>query len=299
MNGTRRIRTIVQDVRRNLPDPLTRAARSGAIGWGWLTSPLRMTPALLVVGAQRCGTTTMFRVLADHPDVRRPTVSKGVGYFDEQYVGHDQRWYTAHFPIRWPTGRADGERAPITFDSSGYTCFHPLAPARIAADLPEAKVLMMVRDPVERAFSAFKHETARGFETETFDRALELEPERLAGEVEKLRADPSYASFSHRHHGYLARGRYAEQVGRLRKELGAERVYVMDADHFFARPAQEFAAFAEWLGLSSWAPDDVRQWNARPSTPMDPTIRARLLEHFEPHDAELAALTGSTPSWRE
>ena len=70
---------------------------------------------------------------------------------------------------------------PITGESSPYYLFHPLAAERIARDLPDVRLVVLLRDPVERAYSAYTHERARGFETETFARALELEPERLAG----------------------------------------------------------------------------------------------------------------------
>ena len=89
----------------------------------------------------------------------------------------------------------------------------------MARHLPDVRILAMLRDPVERAYSAYKHELARGFETEPFERALELEDERLAGQAERMLADPDYQSFSHRHHAYVRRGQYAEQLHRLRQLL--------------------------------------------------------------------------------
>ena len=99
--------------------------------------------------------------------------------------------------------------------------FHPLAGERIRRDLPGVKLLVLVRDPVERAYSAHAHELARGYETEPFERALELEDQRLAGEAERIVAQPGYLSHSHQHHAYLARGRYADQLERLDKLLGS------------------------------------------------------------------------------
>ena len=157
---------------------------------------------------------------------------------------------------------------------------------------------MMVREPVERAYSAHRHELARGFETEPFEVALELEEERIAGEVERMVADPTYESFHHRHHAYLTRSRYSEQIDRFRAELGADRVYVVDADRFFANPAVEFDDLRSWLGLPEWTPEHVEQWNARPRLPMSDELRERLERHFEPYDARLAEQMGRPPSWR-
>jgi hypothetical protein len=279
-----------------MPSWAQAGARSAVLGFGMVTARWRMSPTFLVIGGQRCGTTTLFRVLSEHPAVLRPTLSKGIGYFDvEHHRGF--RWYRAHFPLRL-TGRLRGAGTQ-TFESSGYYAFHPLAPGRIAAELPGVKVVLMARDPVERAYSAHSHELARGFETETFERAVALEPERTAGEEQRLRADPRATSHAHRHHAYLARGRYDEQLARFADALGRDSVYVMDAGRFFAEPIEELAALFAWLGLPAWVPAEVPRENARTRAPMSAELRARLRDCFAPHDAGLADWLGRPPSWRD
>lgn len=157
----------------------------------------------------------------------------------------------------------------------------------------------MLRDPVERAYSAHRHELRRGFESEEFERALELEPERLSGEEERLRRDPAYESFAFRHHAYLTRSRYAEQVRRYVDALGADRVFLVDADRFFAEPAEELSELFAWLGLRPWLPDEVDQWNAQEREPMDAELRSRLRAGFSESDRELAKLMRRPPSWME
>jgi Sulfotransferase domain len=290
------IRRLTRLVREKAPLRLVIFLRRCLRGWGMLTARWRLRPSVIIVGAQRCGTTTLYRVLSEHPALARPTVAKGTGYFDVRY-DHGPRWYAGQFPLARPARRKHGPDA-TTFESSGYYLFHPLAAGRIAKDLPDARVVVMVREPVERAYSAHRHELARGFETEEFERAVELEDERLAGEVEKIVADPSYESFHHRHHGYLARSRYSEQIDRFIDELGQDRVYVVDADVFFADPVVEFERLRTWLGLPAWQPSAVEQWNARPRTPMAPELREKLERYFEPYDARLAEQMGRAPSWR-
>ncbi len=291
------VRRMTRWVAERFPRRAVEALRDVAHGWGRLTAPLRLQPGFIVVGAQRCGTTTLYRVLSEHPDIVRPTFSKGIFYFDINYA-KGARWYRGHFPIAALARRRVPGAAPVAFESSGYYSFHPLAAERIGRDLPGVRLVLMVRDPVERAYSAYKHELARGFETESFERALELEPERLAGEVERMVADPSYESFDHRHHAYVTRGQYAEQVERLQQAVGADHVFVMDADDFFADPGTQVAELFDWLGLRPWTPSQVEQWNARPGDGLTPEIRSQLREHYAPHDERLAELTGRTPSWR-
>jgi hypothetical protein len=266
---------------------------------GAQTYGVRMLPDFLLVGAQRSGTTSLHRALAQHPSVVTPLFHKGVHYFDMDYE-RGFRWYRGHFPVasvaRVRVGREAGE--PRTFESSGYYMHHPLAPGRIAEDLPGVRLLVVLRDPVERAYSAHRHELLRGFETEeSFERAVDLEPERLAGEVERMLADPTYKSYSHRHHSYLDRSQYVTQIRTLFELFGRDRVHVLDSEAFFDRPQEEFDRVLEFLDLLPWQPESFDQHNARPRAPMAESTRARLQAHFEPFDAELSALLGRPLAW--
>jgi hypothetical protein len=176
--------------------------------------------------------------------------------------------------------------------------FHPLAAERIGHDLPGIKLIALVRDPVERAYSAHKHERARGFETEPFERAIELEPERLHGEVERMRHDPTYESFSHRHHAYLRRGRYAEQLAALVRHCGRDNVFVLDADAFFAQPQQHYGRVLSFLGLPAHDGAPLSKRNAQPGAPLADNLRRRLRAEFEAQDEALVEFLGETPSWR-
>jgi hypothetical protein len=257
-----------------------------------------MLPSVVVVGAQRCGTTTLYRLLRDHPQVVRPAFRKGIGYFDLEFE-RGERWYRGHFPVeRVAAVRTVRHGPPVTFEISGYYLFHPLAAERMAASLPGVRVVAMVRDPCERAYSAYRHEYARGFEHETFEDALDLEPQRLAGEVERMVADPTYRSHSHRHHAYVGRSQYAPQLQRMAAAVGRDRVLTLDADRFFADPGREFAHLVDWLGLTPWTPSDVGVFNARPGKPMSPALRRRLMTSFEESDSQMHEFLGREPSWR-
>src|SRR6266571_690220 len=278
---------------------IRRAAHSVSVTAGRLTYRARMLPGLLIVGAQRCGTTSMYRALSQHPAVIKVVLHKGVHYFDTGY-GHGLSWYQGHFPLNAQARRVERACgvAPLTFESSPYYMFHPLAAKRIAHDLPGVKLLVLVRDPVERAYSAHAHELARGFETEAFERALELEEARLEGEVERIIADPSYVSLSHQHHGYRARGRYIQQLEHLERLFGRERIHVVDSGEFFATPEPVYDTVLRFLALPHAGYPAFDKHNARPRAPMPQTLRAALDEHFLHYDDLLAGWLGHEPSWR-
>jgi hypothetical protein len=282
-----------------LPDGVQRTVKAASRTYGRWTADRRMLPAFLISGAQRCGTTSMYKTLTTHPQVLPAVLHKGVHYFDTSYPrGLD--WYRGHFPTLRAAARAaeDAGGPGITGESSPYYMFQPLSGRRIADDLPDARMIILLRDPVERAYSAFTHESARGFETETFERALELEDSRLEGEEERLIADPSYVSFDHQHHAYVRRGRYVDQLQRLEKEIGRDRLLVIDSGDLFADPAPVFAGVCEFLGLAPWQPPSFDQHNARPRSDMDEGLRRKLTQRFEDADERLGAWLGRTPSWR-
>jgi len=286
---------------RDAPQWVKEAGRAATRAGGRLTSGARMLPDFLMVGTQRGGTTSLFRALAAHPAVIRPNFHKGVHYFDVDYP-RGLSWYRGHFPVRSlaerrVTAAMDGA-APLAFESAGYYMHHPVAPERIARDLPGVKLIVLLRDPVVRAYSAHKHELARGFETEPFERALDLEAERLAGEVEKIKADPAYVSHGHRHHSYVDRGQYADQIERLFALFGRDRVLVLYAEDFFSEPEPCYDSILEFLGLPAWRPASFERHNARPGSPLPDHLQRRLSDHFAPYDDRLAALLGAEPAWR-
>lgn len=293
MRATRRITHLA---RQRLPHGLQEAGAAVVKWWGTRTSRWRMLPDVVIIGAQRSGTTTIFRLLSDHPQVLRPTIVKGVAFFDLNF-DRGLSWYRGHFPLR-ATARLRGRgRRIVTFESSGYYLMHPLAPQRLAETLPDTKVIAFLRDPVVRAHSAHRHEARRGFESEPFERAIEIESERIAGEAERLAREPGYQSYEYQHHAYLERGDYAPQIRRWIEAVGPDRVYVVDAERFFSDPVAEFARMCEWIGLDPVNNPEVKAWNAAPRAPMSDELRERLEAHFEPRIRDLQAVLDELPSW--
>jgi hypothetical protein len=286
----------------SVPEPVKQAVLSASRTYGRATASNRLLPSFLICGGQRCGTTSMYRALSAHPAIRKAVLHKGVHYFDIAY-GKGPNWYRGHFPtlrsVQKQSAKAGGATIQ-TFESSPYYMYHPLAAQRIANDLPGVKLIVLTRDPVERAYSQHAHEVARDFETEKdFGRALALEPERLAGQSEKLANDPSAYSFSHQHHGYRARGEYIRYIRRLADAVGRDRIHVVDSATFFASPEKVYDGVIDFLGLPSLGYPIFEQHNARPrALPIADEVRADLLAHYEPFDAELSDWLGYTVSWR-
>lgn len=249
-----------------------------------------MVPSYVIVGTKRGGSTALAAWVSRHPQVAPCRSGKGTHYFDVNHY-RGAGWYRSQFPAQRGPWRVTGEASP-------YYMFHPLAPGRIREALPDVKVIVVLRDPVERAWSHYRREVDTGYETLTFAEALAAEPERLAGEEERILADPRYDSTAHRHHSYAARGRYFEQLSRLHELFGPDRVLVLQSEALFAQPNDELAKVHAFLGLDLVELDGLK--------PMKPSVGSsdrphdvidELRDHYGPLNERLYGLPGIDFRW--
>jgi hypothetical protein len=281
-----------------LPRPAKRAVRQGGERFGHLTARFRQLPDYLIIGAQRAGTTSLFKYLVQHPAVGRPFLGKGAHFFDTNYSA-DLDAYRAYFPTtayKWYV-MASRRMGFVTGEGSPYYLAHPHAPYRIAEALPDVKLIALLRDPVERAYSHYQHEVARGFEDLEFDEALEQEPKRLAGEVERMRSDPSYNSFALQHHSYLSRGRYAEQLEVWYGLFAREQILVLRSEDLFADPERVYLDVLRFLGVPAFSLREYDVFNPRKYSDMSPGTRQSLVEYFAEPNERLYDLMGVDFGW--
>lgn len=251
------------------------ARRSGAL------------PDFVIVGAQRCGTTFLYDLLSRHPRVE-PATKKEVHYFDLHY-GRGIGWYRSHFPR---VGRGS-----VTGESSPYYLFHPHAAARMAAAIPGARLIALLRDPVERAYSGYHHEVRRGNENLGFEEALEAEESRLRGEKERMLADESYASPNHQRFSYLSRGIYVDQLMHWSKFFPRDQMLVLKSEDLFDHLPEALGRVLAFLGLPHWVPESSDAGREGGYPPMNPATRRRLRDHFEPHNRRLYEYLGVDFGW--
>lgn len=265
------------------------------------TSGMRSLPDFLIIGGQRCGTTSLYRYLARHPAVMPAILNKGIHYFDTNFdkgVG----WYRSHFPtLLGKRIRARRVRATrvLTGEGSPYYAFHPLVARRAADLIPDARSILMLRDPIERAYSHYQHEVARGFEELSFEEALEAEETRLHGEEARLIADPSAYSFEHQHHSYVARGAYVRQIDRWLAHFPEEQLLIVDSGDFFTDPEAGFRRVLRFLGLADHTLPKYGKMNAHSYERMSPRALAFLRARFGSLDEELFDRLGRRFSWAD
>lgn len=284
---------------RVMPRPIRKAAKHGLQTlYMKPTSGLRLLPEFLIIGAQRCGTTSLYRYLAEHPAVGPVVLTKGAHYFSTNY-DKSFEWYRSHFPTRLHQAYVKRRFGfdMITGEGSPYYVFHPLAPRRVAEKLPDVKLILMLRDPVKRAYSHYRHMLDRGLEHLTLEEALQAEPGRLAGQRERILSDPSYYSFDHQHHSYLARGRYLEQIDVWHRFFPREQMLVIRSEDFFSATATTYGNVLEFLALPPWDLPRFEAHNAGHYSDMNPETRRWLTDYFAEPNRELASYLGIDLGW--
>lgn len=262
------------------------------------TGSSRVLPDFVIVGAQKAGTTSLFHYLQQHPRIATPS-SKEVHYFDYNYH-RGENWYRGHFQLAADKEKAEQElgESVLTFEASPYYMYHPLAIERMQADLPGAKAIAMMRDPVARTYSHYWHEANKDQDDLTLDQAIAKEPSRLAGEAEKIRENPDYWSYAHQHFSYVDRSRYGWQVQRLFDVLGRENVCLVKSESFFADPAGETERVFDFLGLPpvesiDYAPQNVGSYGDEIPEETVARIKALIADDM----ALLKQLAGEEFSW--
>ncbi len=261
-----------------------------------LTATRRALPDFVIIGASKCGTTTLYETLSDHPHVL-PAAVKEVHFFDLRFHrGLD--WYRAQFPLAARMGGdAPGERVYWTGEASPYYLFHPLAAARLKDTVPNARLIAMLRNPVERAYSQFQHELRAGRETLTFEEAIDREEERLAGQRDKLIANPQYHSFSHRRHSYASRGIYADQLAEWFALFDRRQLMVVCSEDFFSRPRETYDEIQRFIGVPIDPAPGIEKQNAGKYSPIARALRNRLVRFYAPHNQRLYTLLGRDLGW--
>jgi hypothetical protein len=260
---------------------------------------LHLLPDFIIIGAMRCGTTSLHRYLSQHPCVRVPE-TKELHFFDQQFA-KGLSWYRRLFPTYLDRLRAQwrtGHRL-VTGESTPYYLFNPHAPSRVCEAVPRAKLIVLLRDPVDRAYSHYVYEVKHGRETlPLFEAALDAEPSRLSGELEKMLSDPAYFSFEHGHHAYQARGIYVDQIMSWRQFFPAAQMLVLTSEELFEDPPAAYGRVLAFLGLP---PHTLAAWDVHNasdySEPLAADLHERLSKYYAPHNQRLYEYLGVDYGW--
>jgi hypothetical protein len=266
--------------------------------WTWrrLTAVMRMQPNYLIIGAQRCGTTSLYIYLVQHPDVK-PCFMKETHYFDKK-SSRSITWYQSFFPLKngSPASKRMEKRA-ITGEATPYYLFDPLVPERVYRKLPDVRLIILLRDPVERAYSHYQMNKRSGVEKRPFRVCVEQEMKELEN-----RQNPGWST-AHKtrdqiaFHSYLVRGIYIDQIKRWRKWFLEDQFLVLKSEAFYQDPEKSLKRVSQFLALPDDWPDHYQAYNAASYPPMPGDLKSKLEAFYLPHNRRLYQIIGEDYQW--
>ncbi|MGL5083492.1 MAG: sulfotransferase domain-containing protein [Microcoleaceae cyanobacterium] len=248
-----------------------------------------MKPQFLILGAQKAGTNSLYHALCQHPQIL-PATEKEVHFFTLNYE-KGLGWYQSQFPVS-----AEG-RLLVSGEGTPYYLFHPCVPQRVSQDFPNIKLIVLLRNPVERAISHYYMEVKLGYESLPLEEAIAQETHRLQGEAEQLLAHPSHYSYSHQHYSYLARGIYADQLQAWFRYFPQHQFLILDSQTFYTQPAKTLDQVFRFLGVPSYRLSYHKKYNAGNYPAVAFRMRQHLTDYFKPHNQRLKMLLGQVFSW--
>lgn len=245
------------------------------------TSLHRALPDFLVLGAQKSGSTSLFNYLCLHPKVYG-SFPKEIFYFSRDFE-RGERWYRRHFPRRQfleNHGAITGEGTTM------YLCSED-APKRVAALLPDVKLIVLLREPASRAISHFNHRCRTGAETRHIN---DVFAEETIGRWE--RGEPLMDSDAL----YFERGDYATQLKRWLACFSREQLLVLEAEKMFADPPATTAQAQVFLELEQVPLMTSKAFNVSETPARLPDMFHALQKSFSKRNRELNEL-GFFMSW--
>ena len=263
------------------------------------TSRFRLLPSFLVIGTQQAGAGSLFAALRRHRDVSGPYAghedvrwSKELHFFDLHFArGVD--WYRSFFPssTRRLARRLHG-RDLVAGEATPSYLSHPDVPVRVAVVLPDVSLIVLLRNPVDRAYWHYESMRRKGFEPLSFEEALDAESKRTANDERGGSSRRAFGRFA-----YIGRGLYADQLERWLAHFPRDRLLAIRAEDYAARPREVYEEVVALLGIESRPPARFQRTNWMAPTPMDAALRARLDEQFAEPNARLARLLARDFAW--
>lgn len=265
--------------------------------WRWRTAAARALPDFVILGGMKCGTTSLYETLVQHPQIVSAQV-KEVHFFDHNF-GHGLLCYRSYFPLApYLFARKCLSGQPVlTGEASPYYLFHPHVPQRLRVVLPKARLIALLRDPVDRAYSHYRHNLGRKLEPLSFEQALARESERLRGDRLRLLHNEPLLSESYQHFSYVARGIYVDQLRAYHALFPKDQLLILKAEDYFDNPAQTLRQVISFLGLGDQLPAGMKLPGRVAPQPAPAAAAEQLRAFFAPHNERLYQYLGIDFGW--
>ncbi|NES05439.1 MAG: tetratricopeptide repeat protein [Okeania sp. SIO2F4] len=239
-------------------------------------------PNFIIIGVHKGGTTSLYSYLTQHPQII-PPIKKEMDFWSWKF-NESINWYLAHFP-GIPEGKKllTGEASPSYFD-------HPNTARRIYQFFPKIKLLVLLRNPVDRAISQYYQWLRLNWENRSLEEAIE-------SDLEKLTKAPEKVNYWMKELNYLARGVYIEFFKEWMSLFPREQFLILKSEDFYENPEASMEKVLTFLDLPEYQLLDYKNYNSGNYSQIDPLMRRSLSNYFRIHNERLEEYLGMKFNW--
>jgi len=253
-----------------------------------LTGGLHVLPDFYIIGTQKGGTSSLYEYLLQHPSIE-PCLSKEPSYFD-QYYSRGLNWYKVCFPFKFHKFYNEKIKKIkfLTGEATVRYLDHPYTPQRIKQVTPNAKFIVMLRNPIYRALSQHTRVKAFGRDPLNFEEAIDAEDSRTKIELKKMLADENYFAENYFRYAYLKRGIYLDGLKNWAKVFPKEKLLIIQSEDFFKDPEKIYHQVLDFLELPPHILKIYRVvGRVNKNRKIEPKLLSKLTEYFRPHNEKL------------
>jgi hypothetical protein len=261
----------------------------------YLTSSFRTLPNFFVIGGVRCGTTSLYHYLGQHNCIKQAMYDE-LGYFDDNFhLGLN--WYRSLFPTKFIQKKIESKyKKFLTYDVTPFYIYNPLVVDRIFKFSPNAKIIAVLRNPIDRAYSNFNNRIQDEGDTETtFEEIVYSEIEKIKNN--KNNKENNVFLVNEFYELLLARGFYAKQLEFWFKKFPRKNMLLISSEELAVNTDKTISEIFEFLEVPDQKINDLTKQNKIKYPKMKDSTREILINFFKPHNEKLFEILGSKFDW--
>ena len=262
-----------------------------------LTSSSRVLPDFIIIGAGRAGTTALYTYLIQHPSIITASTDNDEPvadlHFFEYMISDKISWYKSHFPRK-------SKNSFITGEFTSTYMYHKKVPERIFNLIPKIKLIVILRNPVDKAYSTYNQQSHFNEVTSSFEETIKAEFARIdlnKNHIEYTNNNPNFDNYVE--YNIIRHGIYFNYLEKWFKIFPKKQIFVVDSNELENFPQQTLNKVFEFLNLSPREIPNLAKVNVGKYSPMTESTRESLIEFYKPHNAKLNDLLGTNFDWNK
>ena len=261
-------------------------------GFFGISSPFRTLPSFIIIGVKRCGTTTLFENLAEHPCIEKSS-HDNIGFFNDNFhLGIN--WYKSHFVTLNKKNEIIKKFGKFaTYDVTTSYIRNPELATKIKAEIPNCKIIAILRNPIDRAFSEYNENLKKKPNMDSFEKIIlqELNDYRKISDED--------INLIIKQLNLIGKGLYQRQLKKWFEMFSKESILILSTEEFEKNPDMTYSKIFHFLELPDHKIKNTKKFNKNLYSKMDGNIRKKLEEFFEPHNNELFNLINENFKWNK